>query len=189
MGFYKNIGALRSSQPKSRYISVEKTAFAFLDIETTGLYPERGSRIIEIAILSRNNPRFLFNETASTITDKKLAQQLPLLSNYLQSGVIVGHNVNFDLQFIAYEADRLGCRGPNVLFIDTLQLAKRLCIDIQDHRLLSLIKFFNISTNGPLHRAEIDARCTRALFWKLINKGGIETLSQAGIKQLNWSTF
>src|SRR5699024_6356177 len=107
----------------------------------------------------------------------------------LTTGVVVGHNVGFDLGFLAYEAERLGFRGPELLFIDTLVLAKKICDNTLDYQLSTLLGVFNISITGQLHTAAVDAAATRALFWKLINLGNIETLVKTGMRRLNWATF
>jgi len=184
----KSIGQLRESQPNSTH-SMECTSLAFFDIETTGLRPDRGARITEIAIYNRNKDQFLWKHEKDQTSDKTLTEQLPIIFDLLTNGVVVGHNVGFDFYFLAYEAERLGLRGPNVLFIDTLRLAKKLDKDTDDFKLSSLLRTFDISVKGPLHTAAVDALATRALFWKLINLGEIETLAQAGMQRLNWSTF
>lgn len=178
----------RKAQPDCD-LSIELTSFVFFDIETTGLRPDRGARITEIAIFNRSGEEFLWKQPKENTSDKKLAGQLPTVLDLLTTGVVVGHNVSFDFKFIAYETERLGFRGPNALFIDTLGLAKKLCDNTDDFKLSSLLRTFDISVEGPLHNAAIDAQATRALFWKLINLGEIETLAQAGMQRLNWSTF
>lgn len=182
------IDQIREARPKSDQ-SIELTSFAFFDIETTGLRPDRGARITEIAILSRSHQRFHWTQPKNNICDEYLSEQLPTVINHLTSGVVVGHNLVFDLRFIAYEAERLGIQGPEVLYIDTLGLARNLYDNTKDYKLSSLLSEFNISIEGRLHTAIVDAHATRALFWKLINYGNIETLVQAGMQRLNWSAF
>lgn len=183
-----SITQLRKTQPKPRQ-SIERAAFIFFDIETTGLRPDRGARITEIALLNRNSRKLLWKQAENAISDEYLAAQLPLVLKHLESGVVVGHNLQFDLRFIAYETERLGFRGPRLLFVDTLGLAQKLCSNISDFKLSSLIERFNISIGGELHTAAVDAHATRALFWKLIKLGDIETLAHAGMQRVCWSTF
>ena len=184
----QSIEHLREAQPKPNQ-SIERSAFVFFDIETTGLRPDRGARITEMALLNRSNELLLWEQSENTISDEKLAAQLPSVLKHLTSGVVVGHNLQFDLKFIAYETERLGFRGPKFLFVDTLGLAKKMCNNTSDYQLSSLLERFNISPEGQLHTAAVDARATRALFWKLINLGNIETLAQAGMQRVDWSTF
>jgi len=51
------------------------------------------------------------------------------------------------------------------------------------------LKKFDIKVSGKLHTASTDAEATRALFWKLVEKGGISTVGEAGMKKMNWSNF
>lgn len=184
----KSIEQIREAQPGIRQ-SIERTSFAFFDIETTGLRPDRGARITEIAILKRGGDRFVWQQSQDDISDTNLTLPLRGMLNHLKSGVVVGHNVGFDFRFIAYETDRMGFRGPDVLFIDTLGLAKKIYHNTDDYQLATLLEKFDISIESPLHTAVVDARATQALFWKLVNIGNIETLAQADMKRLNWSTF
>lgn len=182
------IESLREAQPQTQQ-SIEATSFVFFDIETSGLRPDRGASITEIALLKRNGLKLHWTYDTKSDYDSEIIRLLPTINELLVSGVVIGHNVHFDLKFIAYEADRLGFRGPKILYIDTLILARKLVDQIQDYQLHSLLKRFQIETNKPLHTAIVDAEATRALFWQLVSFGSIETLEQANIRQMNWSTF
>jgi DNA polymerase III epsilon subunit-like protein len=164
---------------------IEVAALLFFDIETSGLRPDRGARITEIAVLDRQGLRFSW-EQATGADD--VDEHLPTLFHYLSGGVVVGHNVGFDFRFVAYVANRLGYQGPNVRFIDTLALARKV-LEADDYRLETLVEICSISPEGALHAARVDVRATRTLFWELVERGGIETLSDAGMKRLDWSTF
>ncbi len=87
---------------------IEVASLAFFDIETTGLRPDRGARITE-TVLDRDGVRF--NWERDSVNDSTFPSQLPCLFDHLCAGVVVGHNVQFDLRFVAYEADRHGYRG------------------------------------------------------------------------------
>jgi len=103
--------------------SIELVNFLFFDIETTGLKANRGAKITEIALIDRANTVFHWtvSDTEAHSIDSRTFYDL---SNLLRSGVIVGHNINFDLSFIAYEAERMNLDIPQILFCDTLTLAK-----------------------------------------------------------------
>lgn len=159
----------------------------FFDLETTGLRPDRGARITEVAVVGREAVRFSWMRGQTNLDDCALALQLPLLLDHLHAGVIVGHNVRFDFRFIAYEAERLGLRGPTVRFIDTLGLARRLLPAAADYRLATLLETLGIVPDGALHTALTDARATQALFWKLVERGHLQTLADAGMKPLTWT--
>lgn len=170
-------------------LSVERSQLLFFDIETTGLHPEKGAKLVEIACVSRNEILHNWRISHLKANDALLRKILPLLVQDLTKGVVVGHNVSFDLNFIAYKADKLGLPGLDVSFIDTLALARRVVHGLASYKLGHLLRHFDIRVHGELHTAIVDAQVTRALFWKLMEAGGFSTLKEAGIKRLKWSLF
>ena len=182
-----SIKNIRFDNPESS-ISIELANLLFFDLETTGLRPDRGAKITEISILNRNSQVYLWRSNlkpgASSLTD-----ELSIILNQLKKGVVVGHNLPFDFWFISHEADKLGIDGPSLRFIDTLSLARKVLPGRNSYKLGELLKYFDIKVNGELHTASTDTEVTRALFWKLIEKGGISTVGEAGMKKLNWSSF
>jgi DNA polymerase III subunit epsilon len=168
--------------------SIELASILFFDIETTGLRPDRGAKIIQVAILNRSFRQYLWSANSnSEICAFPL--QLPEIFTQLRTGIIVGHNLPFDFWFISYEADKLGIDGPILRFIDTLSLARKVLPGRSSYKLVELLKYFDINVKGELHTAKTDAEATRALFWKLIEKGGISTAGEAGMKKINWTSF
>ncbi len=168
--------------------SIELVNLLFIDIETTGLRPDRGAKVTEIAILCRNKCRFYWAfKDGENI--EPLNELLPNVLELLTQGVVIGHNLPFDLWFISYEAQRSEFEGLNIQFIDTLSLSREVLPDRGSYKLSELLKEFEISVSGDLHTAITDAHATRALFWKLIEKGGISTVGEAGMKNMNWSSF
>ncbi len=166
----------------------------FFDIETTGLRPDRGARITEIAVVGHKGTCFDWSREQAPAGERSLSPVLPHLFGRLRAGVVVGHNLHFDFRFVAYEADRLGYDGLDLRFIDTLGLARAHLEAahleaVEDYRLETLLRTFDVVPDGDLHTALVDARAARALFWKLVDVGHIETLGEAGMKRLNWSTF
>lgn len=168
--------------------SLELTRLVFLDIETTGLRPDRGAKITEVSILNRNSQLYYWRPRTDTENDS-VAKDLPNILNYLKQGVVVGHNLQFDFWFIAYESDRLEIEGPSLRFIDTLSLSRKLLPKRYSHTLGELLTHFDIKVHGQLHTATTDTFATRALFWKLVEKGGLSNVGEAGMKKLNWASF
>jgi len=169
-------------------LSIELANLLFFDLETTGLRPDRGAKITEVSILNRNSQIYSwqsgFKPGASSFSD-----ELQKILIHLKQGVVVGHNLQFDFWFISHEADKLGIEGPSLQFIDTLSLARKVLPDRSGYKLGELLRYFDIKVNGDLHTATTDTEATRALFWKLIEKGRISTVGEAGMKKLNWSSF
>lgn len=182
-----NIDDLRLIEPPVD-TSIELVSLLFFDIETTGLRPDRGAKITEVAILNRNSKQFHWIKDRSFKTDDS-SPPLHEILKHLQKGIVIGHNLGFDFWFIAYEAERLGIDGPKLRFIDTLKLARQLLKEQDSYKLGALLKKFDIRVEGELHEAVVDAEVTRALFWKLIELGEVTTVGEAGAKQLNWTNF
>jgi len=173
---------------KSRPIRI--APLLFFDIETTGLRPDRGARITEWALVDHTGLRLHWSVNLDADDyEERLASRLDALFEPLQQGIVVGHNLAFDLSFVAREADRLGLRGPAVQFIDTMTLARRLGLQTSDVRLGTLLDYFGCTPEEPLHTAPVDARATRALFWKLVAHAGLDTLADAGLQRLDWASF
>ncbi|MFB6350481.1 MAG: PolC-type DNA polymerase III, partial [Bradymonadaceae bacterium] len=102
-------------------------------------------------------------------------------------GVVVGHNIGFDFDFLAYELARRDRRGFTTRYLDTLVLARRLAPDISDYKLDSLVEHIPFDPDGQLHTAATDVRVTEALLWHLVETGDLETLADAGLSQLDWT--
>jgi len=80
---------------------------------------------------------------------------LPKLMATIGNSVIVGHNVNFDINFLY---DNLEKTGHDVLtndFIDTQRLAKRTLPGLTNYKLETITQKFELKEK-PTHRAEQD---------------------------------
>ncbi len=183
----KTMKNLRVNNPKPS-LSIELVNLIYFDIETTGLRPDRGAEIIEVSILDRNSQLLSWSKEFREQSDN-IYELLPVIIDFFKRGVVVGHNLPFDFWFISHEANKLGTDGLSLQFIDTLSLARKVLPGNNSYRLAELLKEFDINVSGELHTAITDSEATRALFWKLIEKGGISTVGEAGMKQLNWSNF
>lgn len=175
----------------------------FFDIETTGLRPDRGAKITEMAVAWQGRVRYAWARSEKAEVEQAgaapavtpgghlresdpLMTALPRVLRFLCDGVVVGHNLSFDFRFLTHEAERRGLPVPALQFIDTLSLARRVLEPGADACLDALLSRFDISTGGPLHTATVDARATEALFWTLCEAYGLETLADAGAKPLRW---
>lgn len=129
-----------------------------LDIETTGLSPRRGHRIIEIGAIAVENghPAEEFCSLVKIdrkippevqrihgITDEMLANEpgaeevIPRLYNFLGDGVIVAHNARFDLGFLRHEFARLSL-PLRYRSLCTLEMSRRLYPRLPDYKRYSL---------------------------------------------------
>lgn len=161
-------------------------SFVALDLETTGLEPNRDA-IIEIGAIKfkgdrvegefaelinpgRPIPPFitqLTNISDAMVTHKpRLNQVLPALVTFVGDAPIVGHNVKFDLSFL---------RAKNTLLhneaLDTYDLASALLPTAGRYNLGALGQMLGVSLPAT-HRALDDCRVTvgvyRALFRKAL---------------------
>jgi DNA polymerase III epsilon subunit-like protein len=167
---------------------VEVAPVRYFDVETTGLRPDRGARITEIAVVGPQDVRFDWRaEAEEAPSDEAVARQLPRLVAQLEDGVVVGHNLSFDFRFLTYETERLLGREArlDLRFVDTLALARRV-LDADRHRLADCLAAVGAAPQEPLHTALGDALATRALFRRLGERPEIETLSDAGMQRLSW---
>lgn len=183
---------MSASQPlrehKGKNIIAFLSDYIAIDIETTGLDP-KFSDIIELsAALVRNdvvincyqtlvNPGYeidKFIEELTGITNSML-KTAPTISEVLESylkfignNVVLGHNINFDINFIYDNCiNTLGIPFRND-FIDTMRLSRKLFSDCPHHRLIDLVTRFNISENIE-HRALSDAMCAKKCYDHLKN--------------------
>ena len=154
----------------------------FLDTETTGLYPDQGHRVIEIAAVEMINRRPTNNHfhvylnpereidaaaqevhgiTLEFLQDKPLfaaiAQELVA---FVQDAELIIHNAPFDVGFLNAEFGRIGLKPIQTIcdrIIDTLKMAKE-ARPGQRNNLDALCKHFGIdNSKRTLHGALLDA--------------------------------
>ncbi len=153
--------------------------YVLVDIETTGLSPEKDD-IIEIgAVKVRNNeiietfntlinigkkvPSYITNLTGITTEmlekDGKSAEcVLADFYKFAGDSILVGHNVNFDINFIYDKCEKYLNKPLKNDFIDTMKIAKRV-VDAPNYKLGTLADHFNISYAGA-HRGLKDVEIT-----------------------------
>lgn len=98
------------------------------------------------------------------ITNEMLAEAPTLKENFkeilefIDDDVIVGHNVNFDINFLYdFASDNYNKELSND-FWDLMKLSRRILKDIDRHRLIDLADFFGYAFTG--HRALNDCQAT-----------------------------
>jgi DNA polymerase III epsilon subunit len=178
--------------------SLANETYVFFDVETTGLYPLAGDRIIEIAMIKTSkgnivdtlnelvNPQIPIPQEAKNVNkiDEKALKNCPPFNieladkilNFIDDAVLVAHNASFDLGFLSVEFGRLGIIFERWKAIDSLLIAKEL-FPGQKNSLESLIRRFNIMPEGELHRALIDTDALRKIFFELIEESQIRSSS------------
>ncbi len=169
------------------------TTFAVLDLETTGLSPDR-DRITEIGVVKARGgdvigefatlvhpgvpiPTSITSVTG--ITDAMVAGHppieavLPTLLEFLGTdSVLVAHNASFDTRFLAAALARAGYPALGLPVIDTVAVARRVLRDeVASLRLARLAQHFR-SPVTPDHRALTDARATLHVLHGLVERVG-----------------
>jgi DNA polymerase III epsilon subunit family exonuclease len=170
------------------YQDIRDVTFAVIDTETTGIFP-RSSRVCEIAgVVSHGyeeidsfswlvNPEMPMPLTAFNvhgISDEMLADQ-PVFEDIaaqflsrIENTVIVGHNINFDINFLNMELRRIGLRFPKLPYIDTLALARKSGL-FSRNNLGTIAEELHINNTG-WHRAMNDVRTTRQVLYFFFRK-------------------
>jgi len=158
------------------------------DLETTGLYPENGDMILEIAgipvvddlvEISQSfhtyvNPGTQIPEEATqinNITDEMvknappIGEALPRFFRYIQEFPLVAHNAGFDIGFIDYFSDLHGLARIKNRVIDTLALSKEIFPLSMYHSLDAVLERLGIPfRKEDRHGALEDARLTALAF-------------------------
>lgn len=160
--------------------------YVVVDLETTGVNPEK-DQIIEIAAIKiEGNEMIVFQELVEIeeklqreileltgITDEMLACDgrgidtvLDEFMQFVGDAILVGYNVKFDISFLNIELKRSGKEILANKTICLLQEAKRQQKLLRDYKLSTVLAKYNINTVG-LHRAYADAKAEFELAVKL----------------------
>lgn len=181
-------------------MELQDIKFACLDTETTGLSPQGGGKICEVAVSVSQNGRVL-EEFATLINPgfpmspeviaihgitnemvqgaPAFAEVLPRLLGVLDNCVLVAHNADFDISFLKAEFEACGVHFPPYPVIDTLKLARK-SGKFERNRLGLIAQELGISCEG-WHRAMADTKMAEQIFYYFLttlHKHGVHTLEQ-----------
>lgn len=157
-----------------------------IDLETTGLSPECDEIIELAAIRIRNHqiadtfctlihPSDPVDDYISALTDitndmladaPAIADALPAFLSFVGQDIVVGHNVNFDVNFVYDICHAAGCNPFSNDFVDTMRIARKLYPDLPHHRLADVVDALGISTDR-FHRALRDCDATFGCLQKM----------------------
>lgn len=167
--------------------------FVVIDLETTGLSPER-DRITEIGAVKVRGGEVIGElqclvhpgsaipaavSTLTGITDHMVRDRppiesvLPALIEFVAGTTLVAHNAHFDLGFLQAACSRHGYPRLAHPVIDTARLARRVLgrDEVRDVRLSTLAAYLR-ATVRPEHRALADARATVDVLHALLERAG-----------------
>jgi len=155
----------------------------FLDTETTGLDPNQGHRVIEIAAVEMNNRQLTTNHyhtylnpernidpaaqevhgiTLEFLQDKPIFKDIAAeFLNFIKDSEIIIHNAPFDVGFLNMELGKISfdkLEMHSVSIFDSLKLAKEIRPG-QRNNLDALCRSYNIdNTSRSFHGALLDAQ-------------------------------
>ena len=188
-----NLNNLRPVKGKS--LIETPSSFVVFDIETTGL-DSFENEIIEIGalkvkdgkvvdsfdhLIKPNHPISDFITDLTGITNEmvenaeSIEEVLEQFINFIGDNILMGHNVNFDINFVYDHAEKYNNHILNNDFVDTLRLARKLLPEMPHHRLSDLADYYNIDKTGH-HRALKDVEMTLEVYNHLVE----EILNQYG---------
>ena len=177
--------------------------FVVFDIETTGLNKDVNN-IIEIgAVKVKNheiidrfsaliNPEILLPDKIISLTGitDELLKDKPTIDevlgdflDFIEGTVLVAHNAAFDVGFISVWAKRLYERSVDNTVLDTVELARTMYPDLNNHKLNTVAAHLEVSLENH-HRAVDDAAATAEIMLKSFVKlkaDGVVTLDGINI--------
>lgn len=164
----------------------------FIDIETTGLSPRSGGRVLEVGALRVENnkivkqykqlihpncyvPSFITKITGiknQDIIDAPFFEQTAKnIEELCQDAVFVAHNVNFDYTFIQHEFAALGKKFSQDRLC-TVRLSRLMFPEYRHHKLDNIIERHGFNVQNR-HRAYDDAEILYKFYMHLLKKDEI----------------
>ena len=159
-------------------MNVFEKPIVMIDFETTGLSPDMGDRITEVAALrivggrvveryvslincNARIPSFITGLTGITqaMVDgaPPVAHVLPRLLDFIGGDALSAHNASFDEKFLCAESARLGLTPAHQGLVCSLKLSRRVFPGLASYKLGLLSGQLGIQFKSAAHRAESDA--------------------------------
>ena len=203
---YHDLSLLEAPTPSPQEDApLNRLSYVVLDTETTGLHPETGDEIVQIAAARIVNGRLLSRETFDTLVDPErpippastefhgivdeMVKGAPRIDDagarlrrYASGSVLVAHNAPFDLAFFKKHEARIGARF-DMPILDTVLLSSAVFGQTTSHSLDSLADRFEVEIpEQDRHTAKGDAMATAKILLRLIpvlEERGLRTLGDA----------
>ncbi|MGA2775582.1 MAG: exonuclease domain-containing protein [Candidatus Omnitrophota bacterium] len=167
---------------------LDEAEFVIFDTETTGLEPEAGDRVVEIAALRFKgnnristfqtllNPKHPISPAAFAVNNisqemlkdaPEAETMLPEFLEFIKGSCLCSYNAGFDLKFLNNELKLIN-REPlkGVQVVDILKMARRLLPGQERYALWFIARQLGIDTQQA-HRAFSDVELTLGVFNKL----------------------
>jgi DNA polymerase-3 subunit alpha (Gram-positive type) len=164
-----------------------------IDLETTGLYPEQGARIVEIGAVPIIDNEVVLCEGFATLVNPgipipphitkitsisddmvksapPIEEVLPQFLLYIVDSPLVAHNAPFDIGFLQHYIQQLGLKPLTNRVIDTLLLSKKVFSESIRHNMDAVLQRLGIPYNKKQrHRSMEDAYLTALSYLRLKN--------------------
>jgi DNA polymerase III epsilon subunit-like protein len=183
------------SEAKALQQALANARFVVLDLETTGLSAKRNAITEITAIVYQNGqPKEMYStlvqpkepipqevEELTGISNEMVRNAPPLvmvLNDLLRfvgsTPLVVGHNVNFDLQFLREKCRETGLLNGEAVFsnaraVCTKMLAQKVMPGLPSYEGIVVATQCGYHNNNP-HRAEADVRMAGAILFALIER-------------------
>lgn len=171
----------RNSDSTNRYV--------VLDVETTGLSPKNGDRVIEIGAVAIENQAIIAEFSSLIDVDKmipwrvrqvhgitnemlsgepKADEVLPDFYEFIAGSILVAHNASFDIRFLRHEFALLGMSLNNRSFC-TLKMSRKQYPHLPNHKLETVGRYLLGSSCMRMqrHRALDDAKLAAMIWLKM----------------------
>ena len=180
--------------------------YVIIDLETTGLYVDRGDRIIEIGAIKMKGDQVLEKESFHAMVDPEVAMSpelvavhgitndelkgkpkiievAPQLQDFISGCIPIAQNARFDLGFLRDAAVRTKCHRLNTPFLDTMLVSKTLLFHYTTgHGLDAIAKRLNVENKWARHRSIGDCLLTGHVWAAMIHQ--LELLGRAQLKDV-----
>jgi DNA polymerase-3 subunit epsilon len=186
--------------------------FVALDLETTGKYP-LAAEICEFAAVKygggKIQDRFqtlirpqrgmsaesiaIHNITPEMVKNSPTIEQIiDTIHGFINGCSVIAHHAPFDLGFLTYEFEKARLDLPTEPVFCTSLLSQKVVPETHDHRLRTLVAYFDIATQ-PNHRATDDADACLAValkcFARVAPAALVQDLIVAQGIELKWSQY
>lgn len=177
----------KARENKGKAVNALPEDYVALDLETTGLDPEWDS-IIEIGMVRVRrgevvaeystlvNPGMPIDDFIAELTGitndmlaaaPALPEVLPAARDFLGDDIILGHNINFDINFIYDNCEYQGLKPVSNGYIDTMRISRRVLPDLKHHRLGDIVNALGVD-HAQAHRAIGDCHATIGCYKALL---------------------
>lgn len=170
---------------------MQALTYVVFDTETTGLFPDRGDEIVQLAAVRVVNGRRVLNEVFDTLVNPgrpippsstlihgisdDMVADAPSIDEvarqfhaFARGAVLVAHNIDFDLSFLKRVEPRIGLRFDHPV-LDTAELSASVFGDGENHSLDALAARLGVALPpSARHTALGDATATADILIKLL---------------------